>query len=356
MSSKWISRIQKKEGYVNPYSEYDPLDKVNCVRSPSPSLNWAFGVKGHGLPRGYSMLLGGEAKAGKTFIALNFVKELHAADPDAHVFMFNTEFRGEAQAGAATRKALGIDADRFHVFDTNAAGDIFDYIAKDINEMAQEGMKVGLIIIDSLSMIQGRRTANADTVNQQQIGDKAATLQAGLEMILPVVRRHRIAMINCTHVRDEMDMAEQMRGNKIKLQAANATKHLNEFFCMVQRNRSKDGRQDLEGNEFRDEAVQDAMGKGDLTGHKVRFKIMDSSLGRGAGRTGEFTLDFDRGIINQHEEIYNLGLNTGVITNAGATYYYGENNYRGKGAILKAIKEDAKLAEEILEKVYKMDE
>ena len=356
MSNKWLSRIQKKEGYVNPESNYDPTAIENCHQSPSPSLNWAFGVKGHGLPRGYSMLLGGEAKAGKTFIALNFAAEILKKNPDQHVFMFNTEFRGEAQAGAATREMLGIDPERFHVFDTNVASEIFDYIAKDMNEMAQEGMKIGLIIIDSLSMIQGRRTANADTINTQQIGDKAATLQAGLEMILPVIRRHRISMINCTHVRDEMDVAEQMRGNKIKLQAANATKHLNEFFCLVQRNKSKEGRQDLEGNEFRDEAIQDAMGKSDLTGHKIRFKILDSSLGRGAGRTGEFTLDFDRGIINQHEEIFTLGQNTGIITNSGMMYTYKDKSYRDKGPIFKAIKEDKDLADQILNEVYKTDE
>jgi len=221
--------------------------------------------------------------------------------------------------------------------------------------MCQEGMPLKLIIIDSLSGIQGRRSMNSDTIMQQQIGDEAATIGVGMKMIIPVIRKHNIAMILCTHVRDEMDQHEIMRGNKVRLQAANAVKHYSEFFCMVERNKTKAGRQTMAGEDFIDEEVKDLMGKGDVTGHKIRFKILDSSLGVN-GRTGEFTLDFERGIINQHEEIFQMGLNTGVITKPNLqTYQFGDETWRGLANALQSVKDNPALQEEILKKVYELD-
>jgi RecA/RadA recombinase len=350
--SKWLSKLQKLEGVVVP-GNYDPHSKV--VRSPSPYLNWSFANKGHGLPFGYTMLLGGPAKAGKSFIALNMVAELHRNDPEAIAIMYNTEFRGEAQANLETMQKLGIDPERFVVFDANTPDLIFDKISKDINAMCQEGAPIKMIIIDSISQIAGRRAMNSDTVMQQQIGDRAATLQDGLTMILPVIRGHKIATILCTHVRDEMDQAEIMRGNKHRLQAANAVKHFAEFFCFVERNRTKAGRSSLDGTEFIDETATDAMGKGDATGHKIRFKILDSSFGVN-NRTGEFTLDFEKGIINQYEEIFLLGLNNGIIQKPNnVTYQYKDKSWRGMGAALQAVKDDTALQNEILQAVYDKD-
>lgn len=350
--SKWLSKLQKLEGYVNPAE----IPQETGLRTPSPSMNWAFGTKSRGLPLGHTMLLGGPAKSGKTFISLNMVKQLHQDDANGIAIMFNTEFRGKAQANEQTLSKLGVDKDRFIVYETNTPDGIFDRIVHDINAMCQDGMPLRLIIIDSISGIQGRRKMNADSVMQQQIGDEAATIQDGLKMILPIIRKHNIALILCTHVRDEMDQHEVMRGNKQRLQAANATKHFAEFFCFVERNRTKTGKTSLGGEEFLDESSKDFMGKGEVTGHKVRFKVMDSSLGVN-NRSAEFTLDFERGIINQYEEVFQLGLNTGVITKPNNVMYeFDGSQWRGLGSALEAIKQDAALQKKILDKVYELDD
>lgn len=102
-----------------------------------------------------------------------------------------------------------------------------------------------MIIIDSLTGIAGRRMLNSDTISQQQIGDQALTIKDGLMRILPVIRKHKIAMIATAHIRAEMDQLEQMRGNKVKMAAGWATKHTFEYFCYVEPNLSKDGKNDL---------------------------------------------------------------------------------------------------------------
>ena len=62
--SKWLSKLQKIEGYISP----EEIPQTSGIRTPSPSMNWALGTKNHSLPFGHSMLLGGPAKSGKTFI------------------------------------------------------------------------------------------------------------------------------------------------------------------------------------------------------------------------------------------------------------------------------------------------
>lgn len=349
--NKWLNKLMAMEGAVQ--KDRDP--NLEVIQSPSPYLNWAFANKGHGLPRGYSMILGGPPKAGKSFITLSMIGEMHRTDADGIAIIFNTELRGELQDNETSMKMFGIDPDRLVVYDTNQPDQIFDRIAIDINGMADEGMPIRIIAIDSVSQIQGRRDMNATTVMQQQIGDQAATIQAGLGRILPVIRRHKISTILCTHVRAEMDPVKVMRGEKYRLQGAFAIKHFAEFFCFVERNESKSGKETLGGDRFENEGMKDAMGRGDLIGHKIRFKVLDSSIGI-ANRVGEFTIDYKKGIVNKHEEVFTLALNTGVIEKPNnITYKFGDVSYRGKDAILTALRDDLTLQHQIIQKVYQLD-
>jgi RecA/RadA recombinase len=138
---------------------------------------------------------------------------------------------------------------------------IFDRIEKDIAAMCQEGAPIRLVIIDSINAIQGRRAMNADTIMTQQIGDLALTLQDGFKRILPVQRKYKIAVILTSHVRAEMDQAEQMRGNKVKMAAGFGVQHYGEYFMYVEQNRSKAGSETLLGEKLEDENNTDLMDK-----------------------------------------------------------------------------------------------
>lgn len=347
-----FKNLRNQEGAVRT-GETDPL--LHCIQSPSPSLNWSFAVKGHGLPFGYAAILWGPPKSGKSIVCNAWTGQLHKDDPEALVISFNTELRGEIQANADQLKMWGIDENRFQVFDRNQPEGIFDFIEKDVDEMCQAGEKIKLIVIDSLKGIQGRRFMNSTTVMQQQVGDEAATLQDGLKRILPVIRKHKIALIMTNHVRAELDPKEQMRGKTVKMAGAWAGKHMAEFFIYVEPNRSKDGRTNLAGEEFLDPATKDFMDKSEKTGHKIRIRVDESSLGI-SGRTGEFTMDYDKGIINVHEEIFTLGKNLGIITKPNLqTYEFKGKTWRGLPGILTAIRDDEVLAKEILTEIYAKD-
>lgn len=346
----WAAQLQKLEGYI---SREDDAFK-GCYQSPSPSFNFIWG-KSHGLPRGASVIMYGPNKSGKTLMSNAMVGHLHRKDPEAIAIKFDTEFRESFQASPTQLKNLGIDPARYIVYETSSPMSVFDPIDKQINALCQEGAPIKLIIIDSITGIRGRRSLNADTVETQQIGDDAKTLQDGLKLILPVIRRHKISLILTSQARAEMDQLEQKRGKKIKPSVSWAVKHFAEYTVYVSRNESAEGRGDLLGNQFANEAAGDLKGNAEATGHKINFKMQASSCGP-AGRFGETTFDYSKGIINTHEEVFLLGLNRGLILKPNnVTYQLDGVDFRGKPAILEHLKSNPKVCDGIMAKLLDFD-
>lgn len=352
-----FAKLSQLEGavvdYTNPHLE--------VIRTASPSVNFCFG-NGHGLPVGYTMMLWGPRKGGKSLLANAMIGQLHQDDPDAYAIKFNTERRELLQLNPQQMKNWGIDRERYCAYETNTPDQIFDYIAKDIAEACEGGLKVRLVVIDSINDIMGRRTMNADSVMQQQIGDKAATNQDGLGLILAAQRKHKFALVIICQQRAEMDMAEQMRGNKTKAGVANAVEHRCEYNMHVEKNVTKAGQTDLEGNTFEDSTVSriitnadNKKADGDKTGHKIRVVMKDSSGGP-KGRVGEFTIDYDHGVVNQHEEVFLLGLNRGIIEHpTPVKYAFGGKEWHGRPAFLEELKKNTDMQNAILTELRARD-
>ena len=146
-----------------------------------------------------------------------------------------------------------------------------------------------------------------------------------------------------------------MRGKTIKMASAWAAKHMAEFFVYVEPNRSKEGRVNLAGEEFLDPETKDFMDKSQKTGHKIRVRVEESTLGV-SGRTAEFTLDYNKGIVNTYEEIFLLGKNTGVISKPNnQTYQYKDRTWRGLSNCLISLRDEQELAQSILKDVFAKD-
>lgn len=350
-SDKLFAKLQKLDGAVN--RSYDPFARV--IKTPSPGVNWCFANKGFGLPQGYSMVLWGPPKSGKSVICNSFLGKVHADDPDAYTVTFNTELRGELQQSDESLKMFGIDPERHITFDVNEPNLIFDRIENEICGLVDEGLNIKLIVIDSMKNILGRRLQNAKTVDQQLIGDQAATIQDGLARILGPLRRRKISLIMTTHARAELDQREQLRGRDKKMAAAFAVKHFAEYFCYVEAIDSKKGRADMAGEDLVNTEVKDFMDKAQATGHRIRFRVDGNSIGP-AGRTAEFTLDYKKGIVNQYEEVFMLAKQYGILQKPNnMTYQYGDQQWRGLKACLIALRDDPSLCERMLSDVYMKD-
>jgi hypothetical protein len=357
MSNKWMSGLNKVDYAVK--RDYNPYS--NVIRSSSPSMNYIYG-NSHGLPRGYSEVLWGAPKAGKTIITNDKIGRLHQDDPEALVLKFNTEQREELQLTTRSMKQWGIDPDRYIAYNTNRPDEIFDFIATTVAAQCQKGAPIAYIILDSTSDIVGRRTLNADSVMTQQIGDEAKTLQDGLKIIKPIIRRYKIAMTLVAQARAEMDPLEQMRGNKLKMHAAYALQHFAEYFIFTEQNRGATGKTDLSGNSFIDDSKKGTFAQNERLAHKIKVTMKSSSAGP-AGRTGEFTLDYYNGIVNQYEEVFLLGVGQGVVKRPNNVTYVmpdfpvtgQEQKYRGKDDFITAIRENKPLSDEILKRVRMLD-
>lgn len=346
---KLFSKLRESEGAVNP--DTADLAMLNCLRGPSPSVNWTFATPGFGLPFGCHAIYWGPPKSGKSLVANAQAGQLHRDDSEALVIKINTELRGEIQGGNKSLTMFGIDKNRWQELDRNSAAGVFDFIEHDVDAMCQNGEKVRLLIIDSLTNIQGRRAANAESVDVQNIGDVALTQSEGIKRILPIIRKHKIALISTNHARAELDPKEQMRGKKIKMAGGFAMKHLAEYFCYIEPNQSKDGRQNLLEEEFKDEEIKDFMDHAAKTGHKIRFCVTESSTGV-AGRVGEFTLDYEKGIVNQHEEVAMLGLNLGIVERPNnQTYVVGDKTIRGFASYVSMVRDNEEVQQLLMRKI-----
>lgn len=363
MANKWMKKLQELSGAVD--FHYNPFEDV--LKTPSPSTNFVFGNT-HGLPRGYTMVLYGPQKGGKTLLTNLMVGQLHQTDPDAIAVKFDTEMRTNIQLTELPLKNFGIDESRYMVYDVNSPEEIFNRIENEVQAMIQAGAPIKLVIVDSITGIQGRRAMNAkDGVMTQQIGDEAATLQVGLKRILAVIRKCKIGLVLSTQIRADMDpnakyntQSTKLNGNgeSVKMAGAWALKHFAEYFVYVERNSRGDGKKDINGNELVAEGLKDMEDHKEQTGHKIRVFMRDSSCGP-KGRCGEFTIDYYKGIINVHEEVFALSIARGIIERPNNRTYvlsgWKDGKWDSKEKYLNAIKDDPALSKEIVSRIEKQD-
>ncbi len=343
--NKWLKQLRKHDAYVE--NTYDAFAPENCIYSPSPYMNWVFANKSHGIPKGSGVLLYSEPKAGKSLLSQAIASQLHQDDADGIVMYFSTEYKGKFQKGFFS----GIDPDRLLFYDTSDPKDIFDFLAYDVQPMVQDGMPLRMVVIDSLTAIDGVK-AQGKSVEDHLIGDKALTLTRGLAQIIPFFKKHNITYISVAQIR--MNIGAHY-GPDTKAAVPKACEHNHEYFISVRRAGAAEDKKDLAGNAF-EGTIKDARGNKSLTGHKIYVKMEQNSVGT-AGRSAKITVDYKKGFINQHEEIFELGVNTGIINRPNnRTYEYMGQTYNGKNAMAQAIKEDESLARMILDEVKILDQ
>lgn len=337
MANDWMKKLSKMEGAAQ---DYNPFAKENILRSPSPSLNWVFG-KGSGLPFGYSAIFYGPPKAGKSLGSYLMTAQLHRDFPDAIAIRFDTEMRADAQVD----DMWGIDNDRFMAYNVNDPTEIYDRISNELSDMLDQGMPLKLIVIDSLQGMKGVKRMGKDSVADHLMGDDALTHGTGLKNILPIIRKHKIALICTSHIRSNFDAG--MYGPKDKMAGGWAQKHFFEYYLKVTRNNQAATK--IESEEFKD-----VKGKKELTGHRIFVQMAESSVGV-AGRTGQFTLDYKKGLVNVEEEVFELAKNLNLVERPNnRTYIMDDVKYTSKQDFIDALKNE-ELASKIVEKAYARD-
>lgn len=335
--SKFMSMLKKNA------TDFNTKKEIPVFSWESPGVNYLFGSKG-GMRGGYTTMLYGPPKSGKSLLAYAAAGALHKRDPEAHVLHFDTEIRQNADTWA---KSFGIDMDRFHSYPTNKANEIFDFIADEVEAALQGGMPIKMIIIDSVAGIMFPKESNRDKSTDMVIGDAAAYLGPAMKMVLSTIRKYDIALILCQHVRQNMD-PNMAKYRPYIVPGGVALKHFVEYWVLVTKIENKDSK-------TFDSVKKDGSGNAIQTGHKIRVKMEENSDGP-QSRAIEIDLSYAKGIINQHYEIAELAKNMGAVERPNNTaYVVGDKKYMGFDNFAAAIKADDELREHLLEAIKRSD-
>ena len=227
MANKWLKQLKAYDDSVD-YT-YDSFAKENCLYTPSPYFNWIFANKSHGVPKNATILMLSEQKAGKSLSCYAMILEMQRRDPEGIAIYFNTELRGALQYDIFPE----IDKDRMIIYDTKDPVEIFDRIENDIKAMVQDGMPLRMIVIDSLTNIQGIKRRDAASVEDHLRGDHALTIQTGLDKLVPFCKRNKILLIGTSQMRAEQN--SRPGGPSDRMAEGWITKHTFEYFISLKR-------------------------------------------------------------------------------------------------------------------------
>jgi RecA/RadA recombinase len=249
--------------------------------------------------------------------------------------------------------AWGIDLDRYQAYDTNNPVEIFDTIETMVPQLIEQGMNLRLIGIDSITNIQGIQSMSADSVEDQLRADSARTIQNGLSRILPMLRKYKVSIMITAQVRAEQD-PNKAKYTPTKMAGGFYLQHAAEYFIDISKDGRAESKKDMEGNELAG-SLKDSYDEVDATGHKIRIRMMGNSCGP-AGRSGVVTVDYSKGFINQHEEVFMLAVNRRIFSRPNnRTYTYKDKRWTSKDEALQAVKASVELQQEIIKELRRQD-
>lgn len=291
-----------------------PSDKmVNClpIPTPSPSINWA--LEGGVVPGRIYCYEGPEA-SGKSFFAMETIKELLKSDPNGVIVWYDAEMSFSFH----WRDILipPEDHNRILVRQKNVSTEIFDHFSDEVMDIVQnKGGKVLGCVIDSLQSIIPPREKNATSTGDHVMGDLSQYMPKALRRILSDSRRYGIPWIIISQVRENLDPQAKYTGRKYVVSGGMAFRHAIDAELLFEKVWSKDSRIYGETKGMNDMPEQ--------LGHTVRVKVMKNRVGQ-PHRVAEFKLHNHKGIVDIENEILHLAKNLGVITIKGSNYYFND--------------------------------
>jgi len=316
-----------------------PTEKI--VKLPSPSMNWVVG--NGGITRGKSLIFFGPESGGKSLLMQLTLKQLLTDEPDGICILFDAEYSFNKDWWLKLCEGNESIASRLIVRQSNNPVEIFDYIAGDMNEALQDGAPIIGIAIDSVKSILYPKDQKKKTTDQTMGGGGASYLGPALKLILPVIRENCITTILVQQVYEEMDEYKKM-SNPYKIPDGRALKHFADYMLEVTRIDTKAGRIE-EGKNIYGGAMQ--------VGHIVRVRGKKNRVGA-PFRAAQFSLSYTGGIINIHDEIFDLAKSLGVIEKPSPVMYQidGYDPIRGESAMREWLKNNSSEWNRIMDLCY----
>ncbi len=291
-----------------------PHVDIDVIPTGSIGLDAALGVGG--LPRGRIVEIFGPESSGKTTLALHVIAQAqikggicayidaeHAMDPEYSV-------------------KLGVNIDNLLI----SQPDTGEQALEIVESLVRTG-KIDVIVIDSVAALTPKDEIEGD-MGAFHVGKQARLMSQALRKLTAIVAKSKTIVIFINQIRMQIGV---MFGNPETTPGGKALKFYTSIRLDIRR------------------IAQIKKGE-EIMGGRVRVKVVKNKVAAPFRQT-EFDLMYNEGI-SREGEIIALGEKMGLVTKTGSSYSYGEVKLgRGYDATRQFLREDKKIAEEILGKI-----
>ena len=328
-----------KGGNFKPSSDLRPSLPTS---TPSPSVNWAIGG---GIYPGLVYCYEGVESSGKSYFAMECVKNLLKSDPNGIVLWYDAEF-SFAHSGSHWRDLLIAPDDhaRIAVKESNNVVEIFDDFNRVIMDLVvNHGAKILAVVLDSIQAVKPPAEAKADKSTSIIMGDLSKYLPRAFRLIIADSRKYDIPWLMISQVRQNLDPNAKYTGKQYISSGGQAFKHHTDVEMFFDTAWGKDSKLYGESKGMNEKPVQ--------IGHTVRMKVRKSKVCP-PHRIAEFKVSYKQGIVEVDSELVHLAINLGIITRDGSYYYFNEQKLGlGKPKTIEVVMASPELREAIMKDV-----
>jgi recombination protein RecA len=300
-----------------------PHVDVNAIPTGSIGLDAALGVGG--LPRGRIVEIFGPESSGKTTLSLHVVAE---AQKKGGVCAF---IDAEHAMDPEYAKRIGVKTNELLI----SQPDTGEQALEIVESLVRSG-KIDVVVVDSVAALTPKDEIEGD-MGAQHVGKQARLMSQALRKLTAIVAKSKTIVIFINQIRMQIGV---MFGNPETTPGGKALK----FYTSV--------RLDIR------RIAQIKKGE-EVMGGRVRVKVVKNKVAAPFKQT-EFDLMYNEGI-SKEGEIIALGEKMGLVKKTGMTYEYcpidkkAENLKLGRGydATRQFLKENKKIADEILKEIRK---
>ncbi|MSR73200.1 recombinase RecA [Candidatus Parcubacteria bacterium] len=294
-----------------------PHVDVDAISTGSIGLDAALGVGG--LPRGRIIEIFGPESSGKTTLSLHVIAE---AQKKGGVCAF---IDAEHAMDPEYSKKLGVKIDELLISQPDNGEQ-----ALEITESLVRSGKIDVIVIDSVAALTPRDEIEGD-MGAHHMGKQARLMSQALRKLTAIVAKSKTIVIFINQIRMQIGV---MFGNPETTPGGKALKFYTSVRIDIRR------------------IAQIKKGE-EVMGSRIRAKVIKNKVAAPFRQT-EFDLMYNEGI-SREGEIIALGEKHGLISKVGGgSYSYGEMKLgRGYDATRQFLKENSKVADEILKEIKK---
>ncbi|WP_347329455.1 recombinase RecA [Marinimicrobium locisalis] len=285
-----------------------------AISTGSLGLDAALGIGG--LPKGRVVEIYGPESSGKTTLTLQVVAE---AQREGGTCAF---IDAEHALDPIYAEKLGVNVDDLIISQPDTGEQ-----ALEVSDMLVRSGAVDVLVIDSVAALTPRAEIEGE-MGDQHVGLQARLMSQALRKITGNIKNANCLVIFINQIRMKIGV---MFGSPETTTGGNALK----FYSSVRLDIRRIGSV-KEGDE--------------VTGNETRVKVVKNKVAPPFKQT-EFQILYGTGI-NRLGEVIDYGVKLGIVDKAGAWYsYQGDKIGQGKNNVVKFLKENPKIAEEMEKRV-----